>query len=291
LDLSDIKIPLNLDNIVASCPFLEELNLVNIHSGFKGSLERLSNLRSLIISESGLESDVTRTFLLPVNSAVTLTAISLTYKWGEALSGNAYENFDLFNIFINLTSFHIEPLSERFCDLIIHAPNKLSRFSCVVGNDPSVSLDKLLNMLSACCIGHVEHLGLGLHRGLYEQNHQIVKVITNLCCVKQVDLAMPLDTALFQPFIWMEALLKLNWLTSETKFDVEIETTSDANLETEQNVFPEHLKAEFEKFNVIRQLKVNVVSEDDYDEDVGEHILGISNVPPWFIYTLYRSCL
>ena len=105
-----------------------------------------------------------------------------------------------------------------------------------------------------------EHFGLGLSLGLYQQNHhQIVKAITSLHCTKQINLAMPLDTALFQPFIWMQALLKLNWLTSEMKFDAEIESISDPNSEIRKNVFPEHLKVDFEKINVIRELKVKMV--------------------------------
>jgi hypothetical protein len=102
------------------------------------------------------------------------------------------------NIFINLASFHIHPLSERFCYLIIDAPNKLSRFSCVIEDIPGVSTNKVLKMLSAPCISHVKHFGLGFRHGLYEENHgQIVQKISFLCCAEQVDLAMPLCPALF----------------------------------------------------------------------------------------------
>jgi hypothetical protein len=100
---------------------------------------------------------------------------------------------------------------------------------------------------------------------------------------------MPLHPALFQQFVRMETLLRLNWLTSKKRSGAEIEAASDANSETRKNVIPDHLKAEFENSNTMRELKVKFVVEDDYDIDFGEHISRLSNVPMWFYYMMYLS--
>jgi hypothetical protein len=121
------------------------------------------------------------------------------------------------DVFVNLTSLDIDPLSHRVCDFIARSSPSLITFKARVNRAPQVSTAKLIDTLSSNSLSTVETMALHLEKyhledgGLVALQPGIHVITTRMQDLQHLDLNMGLDLRWCPQFAQLSNLKELVW--------------------------------------------------------------------------------
>jgi hypothetical protein len=155
------KRSLDLDAIVRSCPFLQNLHL-NGMSDYHGSLNNAAHLCYLFVGfDYGAEDFKITSQLIPSKSAQTLSSLSILHS----LSDMKEFDYKLFQPFVNLTDFYTNCLTPQFCDLLVSGKFFLTSLTIYLYTEywqTPLSPERVANIFLASSVKHLRTLNFSL---------------------------------------------------------------------------------------------------------------------------------
>jgi hypothetical protein len=204
---------LDLTLIAMACPFLRVLRLTGIDST-EGSLKSLSKLESFVAND--LSPAVCGT-ILPIKSAKTLNHLAILYSDSDFACDFACIN-GTFDLFVNLTSLFVHPLSDPMCDVIIHANFNLKEFRTTVYEDGIINIRKVISLFSTVSLRNLQMLRITFSGPDAWGSHfaGVAQCITaNLVNLQELVLGMGMDTTWSAMFTRLSKLRRLVWYVQE----------------------------------------------------------------------------
>ena len=183
---------IDLDRIVICCPYLKRL--YTSAWPINGSLNHISGLHRLVVDDCGSPDFLSVSSFLPVNSAATLTHLTMLYAASNA------DDFDINRLkaLVNITHLWIEPICPSICTFLLNTNLKLIMFRSMMGWPNSPDIPELADTFAAPCFETVEDFGFHFYcwdafgYPASEEYTPIVDVITSkLLSLRTIKATMP----------------------------------------------------------------------------------------------------
>lgn len=208
---------IDLEHIV-NCYRLERLRILHPYD-FINSLSAQAKLQSLVIDGGGRL--FTGRHILPFDSASTLTHLSILCSRGEFVCDRDCAN-EAFDIFVNLKSLFVHPLSDDMCDLLLRGSlRRLESFRTTVTRlEGFIDIKKVVDVLAGPSLRSLKTLRIiidydeawtddGVWCPYYEDIAETIT--TNIDQLGLLVLGMGLNALWFPKFTRLRELKTLVW--------------------------------------------------------------------------------
>lgn len=209
----------SLSRIVVSCPSLRKLEFYD-NSSYMGSLKGLCNLEKLIVYDYELKTrTVSREYLLPLDSALSLTNLQL---FARGTRNNVYNSKHLTK-FVNLAKFTVYPLCNHLCRTIVTANfAHLRKFTTIVYASTNISIENILQLFQCHSLASLQVLRFlvePLHWHFTQRYFDIIRTITtHLSMLEDIQLTMGINTAWCGLFSNLRNLESMAWVCAEEEY-------------------------------------------------------------------------
>lgn len=258
---------LSLDLISRYCPSLSDVIIHADASTVRGTLENLSCVRRLDY-EFVPYAEHPAHFLFPLNSAKSLTTLMIRVRPSSA---DAYDTTGL-DVFVNLTSLHIDPLYPSVCDFILRSRLKLTTFKTIV-DTAEVTMRRVAAVLSSPSLQTVQNISLKIETENEERLNDLQQIIyvvtTKLLSIRDCEFEMGLDLRWCQQFSRLLSLKTVVWKVRfvDKAFRCLNSELDEAWLDKEEYA-EMAFSAAFAKFPEKPHVQIELVYSQDYWDDV-----------------------
>jgi len=200
----DPETTVNFDTLVRSCPLLEDLDISEMVE-YRGSLEDAANLRNLCLDFQPRIIGLTITHeLFPLKSEQKLSSFTIHHSPANL----KYFHHELFEDFVNLTSFATTCLTPQYCNLLSSGKFTLTSLNITIVAETweTPSIQSVANVFSASSlkqlrilyfqVDYEEYGGLGSRDFPLDELRPVIYAITNLRYLES---------------LWLRAGFKLSW--------------------------------------------------------------------------------
>jgi hypothetical protein len=238
-------------------------------------LQGLSNLEELDIQgldENPTPDQLSRGFIIPLDSAKTLTTLTIMQE------DNYNELFtlplSLLNSFESLDNLRISPLTTDVCDFLLDTPLTFTNFAGEStefwSGDPIVPTSKLILMMSARSLRNVRHLGLAmtfyLEDAIVERHRGIIEaIVSNFQDLETLGLAMVMQEDWLAHLSRLRKLNRLSWYIPASGY-VEVDESQFGclykSLEFSETRVRTLIEQSFKDFKANPWINVEMLEED-----------------------------
>lgn len=202
----------DLDLIVQCCPTITLLRL--ICTCLDGTLQDLSNLQSLVVDD--VHIDIASAFL-PVQSAHSLTHLTVIYDPEDDIFFEDACADGTLELFRNLTSLFVHPLTDAMCDVLMGGHFRLKDFRTTgFGN---VNLNKVIALFLESSLRGLRSLTMAFEDH-YEWRSSYsalaLAIATNLGKLESLVIGMGIDPVWCSHFSSLRKLRRIVWYVPES---------------------------------------------------------------------------
>jgi hypothetical protein len=280
LQLSTIRAPLDLDSIVRFCPQIKGLRLTRIMQ-YKGNLQGLSLLQELDVRNFTSPINVPMDYILPKNSALSLTRLSIVHdEWMDPEDDISPVWPTLLDVFLNVTSLCISPVTDSFCDFIVRANLSLIDFRAQVTHGAEVTMTKVVDIFSAQSLRNLRHLRFSIRK--YKRIpapflRLLEAIVSNLHLLKELSIAMALNLSWCTQLIYLVNLEKLAWYYPDDdcrdsenllfKTGLTLKVCNDEEYKKGSELVMKSFDAAFARFIMKPLIKTQLTKKNDVDQE------------------------